>query len=137
MRFEEMLRRHFGLIKLAFIATAAYFHVSGIMQLVGSALAPPGSWLSARSDGGSARATSIETDDHATTARAILDRNPFDSESGRPLDAIPLVLDGGTSSMIVACDGLKALISVASSDPAWSMAAISGGSDGTTKLVHV
>jgi general secretion pathway protein C len=137
MRFEEMLRRYFGVIILAFIAVAAYFQASGITQLLGSALAPPGSWFPFTSDRAPAPPSSTEPDDHATSARAILDRNPFDSQSALALDAIPIAGNGGSSSGIVACDGLKALIALASSDPAWSMAAISSAPEGAAKLVHV
>lgn len=146
MGFDTALKRYFAGVILALIAVAAYFQASGITQLVGSALAPDEKSLAGAAAPARVRtaATSTVPDDHATSARWILERNPFDSVTPRPLDAPP----GGGDAAAVAvidlehyenappCDGFKALIVVASADPAWSMAALSGGGAATTKLVR-
>ena len=62
----------------------------------------------------------------------------------RPLDAPPVV-DAGVTAVVdlehyenaPPCEGVKALIIVASADPAWSMAALSGGGSPQTKLMRV
>ena len=148
MGFDTALRRYFAGVILALIAVAAYFQAAGITQLVGSALAPDDKGLAGPPRErlpAPAPASSIP-DDHTTSARWIMERNPFDSVTPRPLDAPPVV-DGGAEQAVIdlehyqnapICDGVKALIVVASGDPAWSMAALSAaGATPATKLVRV
>jgi general secretion pathway protein C len=136
MGFDATVRRYFGVITLSLLAVAAYFQAAGVAQLVSWALVPPAAWFAGTLDAGRAAPAQREPDDHVTVARAILDRNPFDSVTPRPLDAPERARDGGASSEIVRCEGLKALIAVASSDAAWSMAVLSGGPEATSKLVR-
>ena len=148
MAFDTALRRYFAGVILALIAVAAYFQAAGITQLVGSALAPDDKGLAGppRERLHAPAPASSSPDDHATSARWIMEKNPFDSVTPRPLDAPPVV-DGGSEQAIVdlehtenapICDGVKALIVVASGDPAWSMAALSApGATPPTKLVRV
>jgi general secretion pathway protein C len=148
MGFDTVLKRYFAGVILALIAVAAYFQASGITQLVGSALAPDEKSLAGATPGPTraAAAASAAPDDHATSARWILERNPFDSVTPRPLDAPPSAGADAAAAAVVdlehyenapPCDGFKALIIVASADPAWSMAALSGGGATTTKLVRI
>src|SRR5438874_1779967 len=147
MGFDTALKRYFAGVILALIAVAAYFQASGITQLVGSALAPDDKSLAGAAPGmpRAAAAASAAPEDHATSARWILEKNPFDSVTPRPLDAPPSTGDAGASTVVdlehyenaPPCDGFKALIVVASSDPAWSMAALSGGGAPATKLVRI
>jgi general secretion pathway protein C len=147
MAFDTALRRYFAGVILALIAVAAYYQAAGITQLAGAALAPDDKGLAGppRDRQHVAAPASSVPDDHATSARWIMDRNPFDSVTPRPLDAPPVV-DGGAEAVIdlehyenaPACDGVKSLIIVASPDPAWSMAALSAsGGTPQTKLVRV
>ena len=146
MGFDAALKKYFSVVILALIAVAAYFQASGITQLVGAklgldeksmvgALAPISPSSGAASLGG----------DHETSARAILDRNPFDSVTPRPLDAIVAeeeelpeeAADLEHYHLAPPCDGIKALIIAASdSDPAWSMAALSASGPNTSQLVR-
>jgi general secretion pathway protein C len=147
MGFDTALKRYFGGVILALIAMAAFFQASGITQLVGSALAPDEKSLAgaAPSLPRAPAAASAAPEDHATSARYILERNPFDSVTPRPLDAPPSAADAGAAAVVdlehyenaPPCDGFKALIVVASADPAWSMAALSGGGAPATKLVRI
>jgi len=148
MAFDTVLKRYFAGVILALIAVAAYFQASGITQLVGSALAPDNKSLAATppmSIRSAAAAAAPTAEDHATSARWILERNPFDSVTPRPLDAPPVTTDAGAPAVVdlehyenaPPCDGLKALIVVASADPAWSMAALAGGTGNTTKLMRI
>jgi len=147
MGFDTALKRYFAGVILALLAIAAYFQASGITQLVGSALSPDEKALVGANPGVSrspAPVTSAAADDHATSARWILELNPFDSVTPRPLDAPPSAGDAGPAIVDLEhyenappCDGVKALIIVASADPAWSMAALSGGGTPATKLVRI
>src|SRR4051794_24725193 len=117
MGLDTLLKRYFPGVILALIALAAYFQAAGLTQLVGSGLATAASGsASARPFAHPPRpAAAAPEDDHATSARAILDRNPFDSVTPRPLDAIPVELDAGEAVVIdlehsqnaPLCDGVK------------------------------
>jgi general secretion pathway protein C len=147
MGFDTALKRYFAGVILALLALAAYFQASGITQLVGSALSPDEKALVGSNSPqmrAPSAATSAAVDDHATSARWILERNPFDSVTPRPLDAPPAAPDAGPAVIDLEhyenappCDGVKALIIVAAPDPAWSMAALSTGGTPATKLVRV
>jgi len=148
MGFDTALKRYFAGVILALIAVAAYFQASGITQLVGSALVPDEKSLAGATASvprAAAAPTAALPEDHATSARWIFERNPFDSVTPRPLDAPPMSADAGGSAIVdlehyenaPPCDGFKALIIVASADPAWSMAALSGGGNPQTKLVRI
>jgi general secretion pathway protein C len=147
MGFDTALKRYFAGVILALLALAAYFQASGITQLVGSALSPDEKALVGSNPSQSrapAAAASAAADDHATSARWILERNPFDSVTPRPLDAPPPAGDAGPAVVDLEhyenappCDGVKALIIVAAPDPAWSMAALSTGGTPATKLVRL
>src|SRR5438477_2904638 len=96
MAFDTVLKRYFAGVILALIALAAYFQASGITQLVGSALVPDEKSLAGASSGAARPSTPpplATPEDHATSARWIFERNPFDSVTPRPLDAPPLVAD--------------------------------------------
>jgi general secretion pathway protein C len=144
MGFDTVLKRYFAGVILALIAVAAYFQASGITQLVGSALAPDDKSLASPAPMPVRPAAAPTPEDHAMSARWILERNPFDSVTPRPLDALPSTPDAGAAAVVdlehyenaPPCDGFKALIVVASPDPDWSMAALSGGGATTTKMVR-
>src|SRR5438477_9398799 len=88
MGFDMVLKRYFAGVVLVLVAVAAYFQASGITELVGSVLAP-GDVAPARSGAQAVvRAHALATSEHVTSARAVLDRNPFDSVTPRPLDAV-------------------------------------------------
>jgi general secretion pathway protein C len=149
MGFDTLLKRYFPGVILALIALAAYFQAAGFTQLVGSGLAAAGS--ASAGSRSMARppksAPALPEDEHATTARAILDRNPFDSVTPRPLDAVPVEADAGGEPVVIDlehsqnapfCDGMKVLIVVSSpTDPAWSMAALQAPGQPQTKLVRI
>jgi general secretion pathway protein C len=128
MRFAFPVQRSISAIELALIALAAYFQASGFSALVGHALAPPVEPDPPRAP------RPPPASDHATVARAILERNPFDSVTPRPLGGAPLEQAGEATPP---CEGLRALVVVAYLDPAWSMALISGPADPSAKLVRI
>jgi general secretion pathway protein C len=142
MKFDGALRRCPGAIQLALIAAAAYFQASGISQLVAAAFAPaalPADDVTPRS---ATPATLPSPDRHATSARAILENNPFDSVTPRPLgascDAVPgALVDLDHAERAPLCDELRAVVVVASPDPSWSMAGITVAGEARTKVVRV
>jgi general secretion pathway protein C len=146
MDFGTALKRYFGWVILALIAIAAYFQAAGITQLVGTSLAADEKALASLPPSNARPSTATVTDDHATNARPILDRNPFDSTSQRPLDAPPPVEDGGEAPPIdlehyenaPPCEGMKALIVLSAPTAGeWSMAALTPPGSNDAKLVRV
>lgn len=147
MGFDAALKKYFSVVILGLIAAAAYFQASGITQLVGSKLgADESAWVGSPAPVGSPTDSASLGRDHSTSARAILDRNPFDSVTPRPLDALPSSEEGEGVEAVAdlehyqhapPCEGLKALIIAASDvDPAWSMAALSGSGASGSQLVR-
>jgi general secretion pathway protein C len=129
---------------LGLIALAAYLQASGIAKLVGAALIPDvESLIGQPPDRSRASAPgSLPADDHVTSASWILERNPFDSVTPRPLDAPSAVAHAALVDLehcenAPTCDGVKALIIVVAAESAWSMAALSGVGTSPTKLVRV
>jgi hypothetical protein len=136
MRFHTALEGCFTGTNLGLLGLAAYWQASGVAQLVGCALAaPPGFPAGGLADHGSTPLSGSQAaaPDHETSARSILDRNPFDSVTPRPLDAPPAAM----SSDATACDDVKPLIVVAADEPLWSIAAISTTNLRQAKLVRV
>ncbi|WP_437927529.1 type II secretion system protein GspC [Sorangium sp. So ce291] len=140
MGIDAILKRYFPWVLGVLIALAAYFQASGMGQLVASSVAvdapppPPPSPPSRAGGFGSSAST-----DHATSAGAILSRNPFDSVTG-PLDGKPVELPSIQQEMNnkdpyadPSCDGARVLLITQAEDPAWSFAAMAG-SDGKAIL---
>jgi general secretion pathway protein C len=139
MGLDATLKRYFPVIIAVMIAIIAYFQAVGLGQILATA--------ALGGDEGSGRATqSIHRRappadfDHATSAAAILDRNPFDSVTG-PIHPKP---QEGTQPENTAvanrdpyddppCTNARALLIASSADPEWSFAAIAGN-DGKTVL---
>lgn len=148
MSLDVLLRRYSVGIILLLLGGAAYFQASGLTQVVGASFAADEKSLAAL-PAASARAPkpagSAVPDEHSVSARSIIDKNPFDSVTPRPLDAVPVqdaeapvVIDLEHSENAPICDGTKALLIVASpTDPAWSMAALTAPGVQGTKLVRV
>jgi len=107
---SRLLRRRWGIVFLALTALAAFLDAKGIASLVGAALEAPPHRL----------APFVPAEDptspHATSADAILRRNPFDS-TPRPDDVV-------ASDEPPSCDDYRPRILVASDDPEWSLASL-------------
>jgi general secretion pathway protein C len=143
-RLQTIPGRHVAGAILALIGVVAYVHATIFAQIIAWKLAPDVASLAAkRSVEHDGAVSTPPPGDHATSARAILDRNPFDSTTPRPLDARPganagepAVLDRDHCENAPPCDGMRALIVVSSpADPDWSMAALSSGAS-PTRLVR-
>jgi general secretion pathway protein C len=153
MVVRRAIHRCIPILNLTLVALAAYFQAFGITRMIGAALAPGDEQPTVGSVAPSARASPLsgaafgtpavaQASDHATSARAILDRNPFDSVTPRPLDAATVggrspCVDISCSDRAPLCDGYKALVVLASPNPAWSMAAVRRNEDPSAKLVRI
>ncbi|HEY8076968.1 MAG TPA: type II secretion system protein GspC [Labilithrix sp.] len=134
MAIDQLLKKNFWLVILPLIAIAALLNAQAVTQLIGVGLMPDDKTLAAApavartapSPGGSGRAQSAEP---------ILARNPFDHVTG-PLKPPPVAdtvagvaVDTSDPFNAPSCDGVKVLIIAASSDPDWSMAALSANGE--------
>ncbi len=139
MALDQILKRNFWAVILFLVALCAFFNAQAITQIAGSALAVDDTQLSAAPPAGHFPAGLGSASAHATSAEAILARNPFDSVTG-PLNK---VADEGTSGGAPVdmsdpmnappCDGVKVLIIAASADPDWSFAAMTTSGAPETK----
>jgi general secretion pathway protein C len=141
MGFDASFKRYFAAVVCLLIGVAAYFQASGMGQLVASSVALDPSALPAAPPA-PLRATPASTSqEHTTSATAILSRNPFDSVTG-PLDGKQIELptpevakeDGNRDPYKDPyCDAAKVLLIAASDDPKWSFA-VMAGPDGKSQL---
>jgi general secretion pathway protein C len=135
MGIDAVIKRYWLAFLGAFIAATAYLQAEGIGQLVGGTIsdgqevaAPPPSRVKAK-----ARSSTSDR-----SASAILSRNPFDSVTGpldgsnQPLGPVPTPIHRNEQDPYEDedCTGLTVSLMVASADPAWSFASVSG-SDGS------
>jgi general secretion pathway protein C len=134
MAIDKLLKRHFWAVVLLLLSLAAFLDAQGIMHVVGAMLGPDEKMLSAAPLAARLPPAPASASPHATSAEAILARNPFDSVTG-PLNAIPVAVAEAVDAGIVPvdlsdpfsapdCDGVTVLIIAASADPDWSFAAL-------------
>ena len=131
MAIDKVLKRHFWAVILALVAIAAFLDAQGIMHVVGASLGADEKQLSTPPLTARLPPAPASASPHATTAEAILARNPFDSVTG-PLNAVPIpdmsaeVPPPDLSDPWHApdCPDVKVLIIAASADPEWSFAAL-------------
>lgn len=133
MHIDFLAKRYFIPIVCFFLAIAAYFQARGLTQLVSIALMPdPAPAPVARKP----RREPAVDPDHTTSARAILERNPFDSVTGsllgKELDAHAPSAPRTDPMEDPHCKFARAVMIVASDDPAWSFVAIGAPGQKTT-----
>jgi general secretion pathway protein C len=143
MAFDQLLKKNFWAVLLVLIAIVAFLNARGITQLIGASLAADEKQLARVPLSARGAAAPIEAPFHTTSAKPILDRNPFDSQTG-PLIAVPVPLPDATGSSAPPdltdpmnapiCDGIKLIVIAASADPDWSFAALTAGGDNKTLL---
>ena len=153
MGLDAILKRYFVVVILGLLALAAYFQASGVSQFAGSRLSVDAKAIAAPPPTGKIPANLRKPRTSATsgtkTAKAIIERNPFDSVTG-PLNLIDAgTPEGGIDSNApvdfsdpysapTCTDSVKLLIVAASEDPAWSMAALSGdASEGKSQMRRI
>lgn len=140
MDLDAAVKHHFPWIAATMIASAVYFQAAGVSRLVGSEIIPDRDGRSAPAPPVPRRAPHDGL--HATSAEAILQRNPFDSATG-PLLPRPggapegrAPGDAGRSDdpwSDPICEAGRVVLIAASDDAAWSFAAIEGP-DGRAQL---
>jgi general secretion pathway protein C len=134
MKLDKILKRHFWVVILSFVAVAAFFHAQAVTQIIGFRLAPDEKQLAAipSATGRRLLPAASSTNQRNLSAATILGRNPFDSVTG-PLNEDPLDITVPTLGSAAAvndsdpmhapdCDGLKVVAIAASTDPDWSFA---------------
>jgi general secretion pathway protein C len=118
---DAMQRRCATGAVLGLIALVAYFQALGISRLCAAKLAV------SYEPRGDVPPLGAPHDDHTTSARAILDRNPFDSQAPRPLDRASVASDQTTEPATPVCRSLDAtLIASFPAVSESSLAALSG-----------
>jgi general secretion pathway protein C len=137
MGFDRLFKRWFPLVIMTMIGGAAYFQAGGVGRLLGASIGQ-GPHVQR-----TALASSLSLRSARKSGTAILERNPFDSETG-PLvghdkpqptgpsssPEEPLAENTGDPLLDPECDFGRVMLISTHDDPAWSFAAIQdkGGS---------
>jgi general secretion pathway protein C len=95
MAIDKLLKRHFWAVILLLVSVAAFFDAQGIMQVVGAALGADEKQLAAPPLTARLPPAPMSASPHATSAEAILARNPFDSVTGPLNTSAPVPSIGG------------------------------------------
>ncbi len=144
MSVDRVLRQNFWVVLLGLLGLVAFVSARGVSAFASMMVGPNAKELSAPP----LLAKSLpatEEGGHQTNADPILDRNPFDNAQGklrRPEAVVDEVeqedlgpLDAQDPMNSPACDGVKLLVVVASTDPDWSFASFQlGGTEGKNIL---
>ena len=140
MAVDQLIKKNFWAVLLVPVGLLAYVSAKTVTAFAGAVFltpdekqltTPPLVSRSAPLPGSIARATSADV---------ILSRNPFDHVTGSlnappPSEAPPTsALDTSDPMNAPRCDGVKVLVITASSDPDWSFAAMTTGSDPKSQL---
>jgi general secretion pathway protein C len=142
---DALLRKHFNYVVLGLLALVAYLQASGLAQLVSLAFIGVGEDDGQHSVGPTSLvgpSAAVRTE--RVSVQPLLDRNPFDSVTG-PLKpqpvapppsvvAEPIITDPLSAP---GCDGVQVLIITESPDPSWSLAAMRGSGEQSSKLYRV
>ena len=132
MGLDATLKRYLPAVIALMIAIIAYFQAVGLGQVLSTAVL--GGEAPRRASHIVKRRAPVADLDHATSAAAILARNPFDSITG-PLREPELGPPGQADIASPVdrdpyddppCAGARALLIASSGDPQWSFAAIAG-----------
>jgi general secretion pathway protein C len=138
MALDQLLRRNFWIVLVPLVMLAALLNAKAITALAGMGLAPDEKQLSAVPVAAKVVPAASSAGVHATSADAILTRNPFDSVTGRlnrVAETETLVADAPPADLsdwratAPPCDGVKVIVIAASTDPDWSFAALTQGGE--------
>ncbi len=139
MAVDQLIRRNFWAVVLLPVALLAYVSARTLTALGGALFLSPDEKqlttppLVARTAPASSAVARV------TSAEAILSRNPFDHVTGPlnappPAELAPSAPDTSDPMSAPQCEGIKVLVITASSDPDWSFAAMTSGSDAKSML---
>lgn len=142
MSVDRVLRQNFWVVLLGLLGLIAFVSARGVSALASMMVGPDAKELSAPPLLAKTVPTATEGG-HQTNADPILARNPFDSAQGklkRP-EAVAEIAEEDTGPLDAqdpmsspACDGVKLLVVVASTDPDWSFASFQVGGEGKNVL---
>jgi len=132
MGIDSVIKRYWLVVLAAFVAVAAYLQAEGVGQLVAGTIGD-GQEVAAPKSRPRKPLTITQHPDRSATA--ILSRNAFDSVTG-PLDgksqplpsSLPLAAPTNENNPYDdrECEGVTVSLMIASDDPEWSFASISG-----------
>ncbi|WP_437570631.1 type II secretion system protein GspC [Sorangium sp. So ce542] len=148
---DAFVKRGFAFIVGGMVAVSAYYQASGVAQLIAHQIARDGAppALPER-----APTPAPPSEERATSAAPILERNPFDSTTG-PLVPRPSAATAGQADLsqrdpylAPPCDTGRVVLIAVSEDPEWSFAAVEaeggrtalgrrGGEIGGRKVEHI
>ena len=142
MRSPALLERYFTVVIVMLAATAAYFQASSITRFVGDGFAASDALLGTTSVAQLPGGRETSTHAMANAGAAIIDRNPFDSATGRLLPKLSessalQKLDLSSTLSAPSCNGVRVSIIAESSDPSWSLAALQASGDTAPKLRRI
>ena len=137
MSVDRVLRQNFWVVLLALLALIAFASARGVSAVAKMWVGPDAKELSAPP----LLAKSLpaaQAGVHGSNADSILARNPFDSTQGplsrpklveEPPEEVATGPDLSDPMNSPACDGVKLLVVIASTDPDWSFASFQVGAD--------
>ncbi len=139
MAVDQLIRRNFWAVLLLPVGLLAYVSAKTVTSLAGALFltpdekqltTPPMIARTAPQSSSVARSTSADT---------ILSRNPFDHVAGSlnappPVEVQAAALDTSDPMAAPHCEGVKVLVITASSDPDWSFAAMTSGTETKSQL---
>lgn len=133
MGIDSVIKRYWIAVLAAFVAVAAYLQAEGVGQLVAGTIGDGQESTAPKAR--PRRPTSVTNHHPDRNAAPILSRNAFDSVTG-PLDGksqapsftqpIPAEKPSGNPYDDRECEGVTVSLMIASDDPEWSFASISG-----------
>jgi general secretion pathway protein C len=142
--YDQILRKNFWAVLLALVGTAAFLNAEALTQLVAASLTPEAGDIALEANARPLPPSRSAKPFHATSAGAILARNPFDSVTGpliaKPVDLPSTSADGrgealtGNPFDAPPCEAVQVLALAASDDPNWSFAALKVGTSRETIL---
>ena len=140
MAADQLIKRNFWAVLLLPIGVLAYVSAKTVTSFAGALFLTPDEKQLTTPPLVARTAPTVAASSRATSADAILSRNPFDHTTGAlnappPTEAAPAAaLDTSDPMSAPQCDGVKVLVITASSDPDWSFAAMTSGSDPKSQL---
>ncbi len=140
MAADQLIKRNFWAVLLLPIGVLAYVSAKTVTSFAGALFLTPDEKQLTTPPLVARTAPTVAASSRATSADAILSRNPFDHTTGAlnappPTEAVPAAaLDTSDPMSAPQCDGVKVLVITASSDPDWSFAAMTSGSDPKSQL---
>jgi general secretion pathway protein C len=126
MTFDRIAQRHFAVVLVCGGALSAFLSARGVVRIAEAAVAVDAKMIAASPLPSASESAQPENE---KSARAILERNPFDSVTGPLRDLLSASPPGALPdpNSVPACDGVRILIIAQSADPDWSFAALTSG----------